>query len=418
MNKWLEKLTQILPGFGVRDPDQVVALDIGSSKVLVVVAQRDEEGRLNLAGFGSTEAHGIREGAVVNIEEAVDSIRSAVNEAEAMAECLIRKVNVSLAGGHVQSLDSSGAVPVREGEITPALVDQVLDAASAVKLPHNKELLHVLPKEFGIDDQYGIRTPLGMAGVRLDVRVHLVAVGTSALHNLLKCTRLCGLDAERIVLGPLAASDAVLEPSERELGVCLIDMGGGTSDFVVYTNGAVQYTGSIPLGGNHVNRDIAVALGARVDDAEQVKIQYGQALFDTAEEDTMLAVPGLGERPDATVASSSLADVIRSRYEEIFEHIDAALREAGFRDQIQGAGVVLTGGAAMLRHLDALAEQCFGLPVRIGAPRQLLNSQDSRFQRPIYAAGIGLLGEGHAWQPERESSPKSSSWLSRVREWF
>ena len=220
------------------------------------------------------------------------------------------------------------------------------------------------------------------------------------------------------MLGPLAASDAVLEPSERELGVCMIDIGGGTSDFVVYTSGAVQYTGSIPLGGNHVNRDIAVALGTRVDDAEQLKIQHGQAIFQSTQEDAMLAVPGLGERPDSSVSSSALADVIRPRYEEIFEHIEAALRESGFQKQIQGAGVVLTGGGAMLRHLDALAEQCFGLPVRIGAPRQLLHFQDNRFQRPMYAAGIGLLGEGHVWRPDRESSPKLPSWLSRTREWF
>jgi len=409
-----------LPGlfsrrFGGR-PDQAVALDIGTSKVLAIAARRNEEGEWMLEGFGNAPSQGLKAGAVVNIEEAVESIRTAISEAEAMAECLIRNVIVGIAGSHTQSLDSTGGVPVRDAEITPLMVDQVLEAASAVKLPHDKQLLHALPQEFGIDDQYGIRTPLGMSGVRLDVRVHLVAVGASALHNLLKCARVCGLNVDSVVLGPLAAGEAVLEASERELGVCLVDIGGGTSDFAVYESGSVQYTGSIPVAGNHVTRDIAVALGTRIDDAEQLKVEYGSVLH--SEEDAVLSVPGLGGRPDASVSSSELGDIVGARYTEIFELIDAKLRSSGHQEQMQGAGIVLTGGGVMMRDLDALAEKFFGLPVRIGTPRQHMSFRDNRFNKPLYSVGIGLLGDSYAWQPNAEVSSRTRSLFQRVREWF
>ena len=300
-------------------PGQLVALDIGTSRIMVIVAHYDEDYSLEVLGCGSTASHGLKAGMVVNIEETVDSIRRAVEEAEEMTDCTIRNVNVGIAGSHIHSINASGAIPVREGEITPPVVERVLDAASAVKLTDDKRILHVLPQEYAIDDQYGIRTPLGMSGVRLDARVHLVTAGAGALHNLVKCVRHCGLTVDHVVLEQLAASEAALTPDERDLGVCLVDIGGGTSDIAVFYAGAIHYTATIPVAGDHVNRDIAVALSTRVQDAEHLKIEHGCAVSDSEQDDQVLEVPGLGGRPAAQLRGSVLGDIIRPRYMELFE---------------------------------------------------------------------------------------------------
>ena len=399
------------------NPDQLVALDIGTSRIVVVVANWTEEGELEVVGCGTTPSHGLKAGMVVNIEETVESIRRAVEEAEEMTDCVIRNVNVGIAGSHIHSLNASGAIPVREGEITPSVVDRVLDAASAVKLTDDKRILHVLPQEYAIDDQYGIRTPLGMSGVRLDARVHLITAGAGALHNLVKCVRQCGLAVDHVVLEQLASSEAVLTSDERELGVCLVDIGGGTSDIAVFNSGAIHYTTTIPVAGDHVNRDIAIALSTRVQDAEQLKIEHGRAVSDPKQDDQILEVPGLGGRPPAQLRGSVLVDIIRPRYVELFELINDELRRSGYYDKIEGAGLVLTGGGAMVRDLDLLAEEVFNRPVRVGGP-QHLQFRDERFNQPIYATGIGLLTYHDPARPGLEPSAVADSWRQRVLSWI
>lgn len=400
------------------NPEQVVALDVGTSKIVVVVAAYGEGGELQVEGFGSARSRGLKAGAVVNIEETVDSIRHAVDEAEAMAECAIRNVKVGIAGSHVQSANSHGAIPVREGEITPAAMERVLEAASAVKLTDDKRILHVLPQEYSIDDQYGVRTPLGMSGVRLDAKVHLVTAGTGALHNLLKCVRRCGLEVDHVVLEQLASSEAVLSPDERELGVCMVDIGGGTSDIAVFYADAIQHTATIPIAGDHVNRDIAIALSARVDDAEQLKIEHGQAIHDPDQDDQILEVACLGGRPAAQLRSSVLVDIIRPRYAELFALINDELRRSGYYDKIEGAGFVLTGGGAMVRNLDLLAEEIFNRPVRVGQP-QVMRFRDDRFKQPLYATSVGLLTYQEPLRQVRSQvGVPHSSWLQRIHEWI
>ena len=399
------------------NPDQLVALDIGTSRIVVVVANWEEDGELEVVGCGTTASHGLKAGMVVNIEETVESIRRAVEEAEEVTDCAIRNVNVGIAGSHIHSLNASGAIPVREGEITASVVDRVLDAASAVKLTDDKRILHVLPQEYAIDDQYGIRTPLGMSGVRLDARVHLIAAGGGALHNLVKCVRQCGLTVDHVVLEQLASSEAVLTSDERELGVCLVDIGGGTSDIAVFNSGAVHYTATIPVAGDHVNRDIAIALSTRVQDAEQLKIEHGYAVSHPKEDDQVLEVPGLGGRPPAQLRGSVLADIIRPRYVELFELINDELRRSGYYDKIEGAGLVLTGGGAMVRDLDLLAEEVFNRPVRVGGP-QHLRLRDERFNQPIYATGIGLLTYHDPARSNLGPSAVADSWRQRVLSWI
>ena len=385
-------LTRLFSGLTARrtDPDLLVALDVGTSRIVVVVGQRDESGQLEVLGCGTTLSRGLKAGMVVNIEETVESIRRAVDEAEEMTDCAISHVNVGIAGSHIRSLNTSGAIPVREGEITAATVERVIDAASAVKLADDKRILHVLPQEYSIDDQYGIRTPLGMSGVRLDARVHLVTAGAGALHNLVKCVRACGLTVNHVVLEPLAASNATLTADERELGVCLVDIGGGTSDIAVYASDAIHHTAAIPVAGDHVNRDIAIALSIRIQDAEQLKIEHGRAVADSKKEDPILEVPGLGGRESVQMRGSVLVDIIRPRYQELFELVNDELRRSGYHEKIEGAGLVLTGGGAMVRDLNLLAEEIFNRPVRVGGPHSL-RFRDERFGQPIYATGIGLL---------------------------
>ena len=404
--------------FGRRgpEPEQTVALDIGTSKIAALVARRDEDGGLTLEGFGSARSHGLKAGKVVNIEQTVEAVHRAVSEAESMADCSIRSVNVSIASSHIRSLNADGAIPVRESEITPAVIERVIDAASAVKLGDDQRILHVLPQEYAIDDQSGIRTPLGMSGVRLNARVHLVLVGAGAWHNLVRCVQRCGLRVEHLVLEQLASGNAVLMPDETDLGVCLIDIGGGTSDLAVHHHGGIRHTATIPIAGDHVNRDIAVACSTRVEDAEQIKIEHGSAAHAPDGEERAIEVPGLGGRPPAQLQSTVLVDIIRARYGELFELVNDELRRSGWYDCIEGAGLVLTGGGAMLDGLDQLAEEIFNRPVRVGGAHGV-RCRDERFAKPLYATGIGLL----TYRDEARPGPQAGvqgSWLRALREWI
>lgn len=416
--EWAGLWGRLSARFGRRspDPELTVALDIGTSKIAVLVARRDDDGELTLEGFGTARSRGLKAGKVVNIEQTVESIHRAVSEAESMADCSIAGVNVSIASSHVRSLNASGAIPVRESEITPAVVERVIDAASAVKLNDDQRILHVLPQEYAIDDQYGIRTPLSMSGVRLDAKVHLVLVGASAWHNLVRCVQRCGLRVEHLVLEQLASGNAVLMPDEAELGVCLIDIGGGTSDLAVHHHGGIRHTATIPIAGDHVNRDIAVACSTRVEDAEQIKIAHGSAAHAPDGEDRAIEVPGLGGRPPAQLQSTVLVDIIRARYGELFELVNDELRRSGWYDCIEGAGLVLTGGGAMLAGLDQLAEEIFNRPVRVGGAHGV-RCRDERFAKPLYATGIGLL----TYRDEARPGPQAGaqgSWLRALREWI
>lgn len=416
--EWAGLWGRLSARFGRRspDPELTVALDIGTSKIAVLVARRDDDGELTLEGFGSARSRGLKAGKVVNIEQTVESIHRAVSEAESMADCSIASVNVSIASSHVRSLNAGGAIPVRESEITPAVVERVIDAASAVKLNDDQRILHVLPQEYAIDDQYGIVAPLGMSGVRLDAKVHLVLVGASAWHNLVRCVQRCGLRVEHLVLEQLASGNAVLMPDETDLGVCLIDIGGGTSDLAVHHHGGIRHTATIPIAGDHVNRDIAVACSTRVEDAEQIKIEHGSAAHAPDGEDRAIEVPGLGGRPPAQLQSTVLVDIIRARYGELFELVNDELRRSGWYDCIEGAGLVLTGGGAMLDGLDQLAEEIFNRPVRVGGAHGV-RCRDERFAKPLYATGIGLL----TYRDEARPGPQAGaqgSWLRALREWI
>ena len=409
--------SRLFESFTQRRPSpERVALDIGTSRIVVIVANLDEEGELEIMSCGSAPSRGIKAGIVVNIEETVESIRRAVDEAEG-EEYVIRNVNVGIAGNHIRSLNASGAIPVREGEITASVVDRVLDAASAMKLSDDKRILHVLPQEYAIDDQYGIRTPLGMSGVRLDARVHLVTAGSGALHNLVKCVRHCGLTVDHVVLEQLASSSAVLTPDERELGVCLVDIGGGTSDIAVYYSDAIHHTATIPVAGDHVNRDIAIALSTPVREAEDLKIRSGRARNDMGQDDELLEVPGLGGRPGAQLRGSVLVDIIRSRYIELFDLIKEELRRSGYHEKIEGAGLVLTGGGSMIRDLDLLAEEVFNRPVRVGGP-QHARFRDERFNQPVYATAAGLLTYHDPARPALVSPTMGGSWRQRIFSWI
>ncbi len=416
--EWAGLWGRLSARFGRRspDPELTVALDIGTSKIAVLVARRDDDGELTLEGFGSARSRGLKAGKVVNIEQTVESIHRAVSEAESMADCSIAGVNVSIASSHVRSLNASGAIPVRESEITPAVVERVIDAASAVKLNDDQRILHVLPQEYAIDDQYGILAPLGMSGVRLDAKVHLVLVGASAWHNLVRCVQRCGLRVEHLVLEQLASGNAVLMPDEADLGVCLIDIGGGTSDLAVHHHGGIRHTATIPIAGDHVNRDIAVACSTRVEDAEQIKIEHGSAAHAPDGEDRAIEVPGLGGRPPAQLQSTVLVDIIRARYGELFELVNDELRRSGWYDCIEGAGLVLTGGGAMLPGLDQLAEEIFNRPVRVGGAHGV-RCRDERFAKPLYATGIGLLTYRDAARPGPQAGAQGS-WLRALREWI
>ncbi len=375
----------------VKKPEKnmIVGLDIGTSKVVAIVGEIGPDGGIEIIGIGSHPSRGLKKGVVVNIESTVHSIQRAVEEAELMAGCQIHSVFAGIAGSHIRSLNSHGIVAIRDREVMPNDVERVIDAARAVAIPADQKILHILPQEFVIDEQDGIREPVGMSGVRLEAKVHMVTGAVSAAQNIIKCVRRCGLEVDDIILEQLASSYSVLTEDEKDLGVCLVDIGGGTTDIAVFTEGSIRHTAVIPIAGDQVTNDVAVALRTPTQYAEEIKIKYACALTQLAASDENIEVPSVGDRPPRRLARQTLAEVIEPRYEELLTLVQAELRRSGFEDLIT-AGVVLTGGSSKIEGLVDLAEEVFHMPVRLGSPQCVMGLVDV-VRNPIYATGVGLL---------------------------
>jgi len=337
-----------------------------------------------------------------------------------MAGCQIHSVHTGIAGSHIRSLNSHGIVAIKDKEVTPSDVERVIDAARAVAIPADQKILHILPQEFIIDDQEGIMEPVGMSGVRLEARVHMVTGAVSAAQNIIKCVRRCGLEADDLVLEQLSSSYAVLTEDEKELGVCLVDIGGGTTDIAVFTEGAIRHTAVIPIAGDQVTNDIAVALRTPTQHAEEIKIKYACALTQLARNDQTIEVPSIGERPPRRLSRQTLAEVVEPRYDELLNLVQAELRRSGFEDLIAG-GVVVTGGSAKMEGLIELAEEVFHMPVRLGIPQYVTGLGDV-LNNPIYATGVGLLLFGHKNRAARMDELPASGGVKvvweRMKSWF
>jgi cell division protein FtsA len=402
------------------DEQLIVGLDIGTSKVVAIVGLARPDGSLEIVGTGLHPSSGLKKGVVVNIESTVHSIQRAVEEAELMAGCHIHSVYAGIAGSHIRSLNSHGIVAIRDREVHPLDIERVIDAARAVAIPADQEILHVLPQEFIIDNQEGVREPLGMSGVRLESKVHLVTCAANASQNIKKCIRRCGLEVDDIILEQLASSYAVLTEDEKQLGVCLVDIGGGTTDIAIFTEGAIRHTGVIPIAGDQVTNDIAMALRTPTAHAEELKIKYACALAKLAGPDETIKVPSVGERPPRDLSRQALAEVVEPRYDELFTLVQAELRRSGFEDLV-AAGIVLTGGTAKMEGVVELAEEIFHMPVRLGSPNDVHGLADI-VNNPIYSTGVGLLIYG--MQQQREGGKPSrrrdsgDSFFARLKRWF
>jgi len=398
----------------------IVGLDIGTSKVVAIVAEVSVECGMEIIGIGSHPSRGLKKGVVVNIESTVQSIQRAIEEAELMAGCQIHSVYAGIAGSHIRSLNSHGIVAIRDSEVNQADVDRVIDAARAVAIPADQKILHILPQEFVIDKQEGIREPVGMSGVRLEAKVHMVTGAVSAAQNIIKCVRRCGLEVDDIILEQLASSYSVLTDDEKELGVCLVDIGGGTTDIAVFTDGAISHTAVIPIAGDQVTNDIAVALRTPTQHAEEIKIKYACALTQLASPEETIEVPSVGDRPPRRLARQTLAEVVEPRYEELLSLVQAELRRSGFENLI-AAGIVMTGGSSKMEGVIELAEEIFHMPVRLGSPQYVTGLVDV-VRNPIYATGVGLLLFGNQHRNDRgsESAAGGSAkgvW-ERMKNWF
>ncbi len=401
--------------------NMIVGLDIGTSKVVAIVGELSSDGHLEIVGIGSHSSRGLRRGVVVNIESTVEAIQRAVEEAELMAGCQIHSVYAGIAGNHINSLNSHGIVAIRDREVARADIDRVIDAAQAVAIPADQRILHILPQEYVIDTQEGVKEPLGMSGVRLEARVHLVTCAVNAAQNIEKCIRRCGLEVDDIILEQLASSYSVLQDDERDLGVCLVDIGGGTTDIAVFTNGAIRHTAVIPIAGDQVTSDIAVALRTPTQHAEEIKIKYACALRQLAGVDETIKVPSVGDRAPRDMSRQSLAEVVEPRYEELFTLIQQELRRSGFEELIP-AGIVLTGGTSKMEGVIELAEEIFHMPVRLGMPHDIRGLADV-VMNPIYATGVGLLQYGLKAQSEGRGQSSNQvkqegSLLSKIKRWF
>lgn len=371
------------------DKNLIVGLDIGTSKVVAIVGEISADDEIEIIGIGSSRSRGLKKGVVVNIESTVQSIQRAIEEAELMAGCEIHSVYAGIAGSHIRSLNSHGIVAIRDHEVSTGDVDRVIDAARAVAIPADQKILHILPQEFVIDSQEGIKEPVGMSGVRLEAKVHMVMGSVSAAQNIVKCVRRCGLEVDDIILEQLAASYSVLTDDEKNLGACLVDIGGGTTDIAIFSDGSIHHTAVIPIAGDQVTNDIAVALRTPTQHAEDIKVQYACALSQLANSQETIEVPSVGDRPSRRLARQTLAEVVEPRYEELFSLVQAELRRSGYEDLVT-AGVILTGGSAKMEGVIELAEEIFHMPVRVGMP-QFVSGLSDVVRSPIYSTGVGLL---------------------------
>ena len=398
----------------------IVGLDIGTSKIVAIVAELTPEGRLDILGIGShQESRGLKKGVVVNIEATVNAISRVIQEVELMADCKVKDVYTGIAGSHIKSFNSNGMVAIKDKEVTPSDVERVIETAKAMPIPADQEILHILTQEFVIDGQDGIREPIGMSGMRLEVKTHIVTGAVSAAQNIVKCVRRCGLEVNDLVLQPLASSYAVLSEDEKDLGVCLIDIGGGTTDLAVWTQGAIRHTSVIPIAGDQITNDIAMALRTPTREAEDIKCKYGCALAQLADPSASMEVAGVDDRPSRKLSRRALADVIQPRVEELYELIQHELRRAGF-EEVLSSGIVLTGGASVMPGMVELGEEIFHMPVRLGSPKYTGSLADV-VQSPRFSTSFGLLLEAQA-QRKRGQKIKEKQGVKDVfdgmKSWF
>ena len=377
---------------GEEQQPRVVGLDIGTSKVAAVVGEMQPDGRVEVISIGSHSARGLKEGVVVDIESTVQSIQRAVEQAEMICDGNIDSVYAGIAGSHIRSLNSHGIVAIRDREVTAHDVERVIDAARALAIPADQKVLHVLPQEYVIDNQEGVKQPIGMSGVRLEARVHVITCALNAAENIEKCIVRCGLNARDLILEQLASAHATLTDDERELGVCLIDIGGGTTDVAVFCQGAIRHTAVVPIAGDRITRDIAVVLRTPTKDAEEIKIRYACAVPALVAGKEDIKVPAVGNRVARDLSRQTLAEVVRARYEEIFQFVQTELRRSGFEPQV-ASGIVLTGGSAKMEGVGDLAEEVFNMPVRIGVPNAA-HGLRVLLENPVYSTGVGLMMYG------------------------
>ena len=399
----------------------IVGLDIGTTKICAIVGNATEDG-IDIVGIGSSPSRGLRKGVVINIDSTVASIRKAVEEAELMAGCEIKSVYAGIAGGHIKGFNSQGVIAIKNREVCSDDVKRVIDAAKAIAIPMDREVIHILPQEFIIDDQDGIREPLGMSGVRLEAKVHIVTGAVASAQNIIKSCNRAGLDVADIVLEQLASSEAVLSADEKELGVALVDVGGGTTDIAIFVDGAIKHTSVLSLGGNHLTNDIAVGLRTPMAEAEKIKQKYGCCMASLVGKDETIEVPSVGGRKPRILSRQLLSEILEPRVEEIFTLVNREIVKSGLEDLI-ASGVVITGGSTILEGMPELAEQVFNLPVRRGLPQRIGGLVDV-VNSPAYATGVGLVVYGsknvgvHEFPTAQSEDNIFRKVSRRMKEWF
>jgi cell division protein FtsA len=402
------------------DKNLIVGLDIGTSKIVAIVAELQPEGGLKVIGLGQHASRGLKKGVVINIDSTVNAIQRALEEAELMADCKISSVFTGIAGSHIKSLNSHGMVKIKDAEVMQMDVDRVVETARAIALPSDQQILHILTQEFIIDGQEDVREPLGMSGMKLEVKVHIVTGAVSAAQNIVKCIKRCGLEVTDLILQPLASSLAVLTEDEKELGVCLVDIGGGTTDIAVFKQGAIRHTAVVPIAGDQITNDVAVAFRTPTQSAEEIKIKHGCALRQLADPREVVEVPGVDGRDPRQLSVQTLAEVIEPRVVELYEFVLGELRRSGMEEMI-ASGIVITGGSAMMRGMVELGEEIFHMPVRLGLPRYV-GGLSEVVGNPRYATGVGLVLMGKQ-QVERQLQGQMQATsigqvFQRMKSWF
>ncbi|MDO9206391.1 cell division protein FtsA [Methylotenera sp.] len=402
------------------DKNLIVGLDIGTSKIVAIVAELQPEGTVKVIGLGQHISRGLKKGVVINIESTMQSIQRALEEAELMADCKINNVYTGIAGSHIKSLNSHGMVKIKDAEVSQMDVDRVIETARAIALPADQQILHILTQEFIIDGQEDVREPLGMSGMKLEVKVHIVTGAVAAAQNIVKCIKRCGIEVSDLILQPLASSLAVLTEDEKELGVCLVDIGGGTTDIAVFKQGAIRHTAVVPIAGDQMTNDVAVAFRTPTQSAEDIKIKHGCALRQLADPREIVEVPGVDGREPRQLSVQTLAEVLEPRVVELYELVLNELRRSGMEEMI-ASGIVITGGSAMMRGMVELGEEIFHMPVRMGLPRYV-GGLSEVVSNPRYATGVGLVLMGKQQLERHISGQMESSSLGRVLEkmksWF
>ncbi|HAP04474.1 MAG TPA: cell division protein FtsA [Methylophilaceae bacterium] len=398
----------------------IVGLDIGTSKIVAIVAELQPDGLLNVIGLGQHSSKGLKKGVVINIDSTVEAIQRAIEEAELMANCKITDVYTGIAGSHIKSINSHGMVKIKDTEVSQLDVDKVIETACAITLPNDQQVLHILTQEYVIDGQEDVRQPLGMSGMKLEVKVHIVTGAIAAAQNIVKCIKRCGLEVSELVLQPLASSMAVLTDDEKELGVCLVDIGGGTTDIAVLRHGSIRHTAVIPIAGDQINNDIAVAFRTPLPSAEEIKIKHGYAARSLASASEQIEIPVVDGKESKTISTLSLAEVIEARLVELYELVASELKRSGMEDMI-ASGIVITGGSSLMKGMVNLGESVFRMPVRVGTPRNV-GGLSEVVDNPRYSTGIGLLLMGKG-QLEKEmmnqiDGNSINQIFMRMKNWF